>query len=90
MPAAIVPRKRNWNAPELAREQIRILIAEGEEKEPPLSGSGARPGGAATASRLEAAVGIDACSKEEATKRKKFVARLRHDRTRHVMNGEGG
>ena len=80
---------------ELAREQVRMLNAEGEQEE----STGKRPAAARRraarqrASRLEAAVReVERLQKEKKHDRKEFVARASStDSDAHVMrNGEGG
>jgi hypothetical protein len=80
---------------ELAREQIRILNAEGEEKETTTKRQAAARRRAARqrASRLEAAVReVERLQQEKKHDRKEFVARASGtDPDAHVMrNGEGG
>jgi transposase len=80
---------------ELAREQVRILNAEGEEKETTANRQAAARRRAARqrASRLEAAVReVERLQQEKKHDRKDFVARASStDPDAHVMrNGEGG
>src|SRR5712671_4653299 len=80
---------------ELAREQVRMLNAEGEEKETTAHRQGAARRRAARqrASRLEAAVReVERLQQEKKHDRKEFVARASStDPDAHVMrNGEGG
>jgi hypothetical protein len=95
-------RRRQWLPPqklkahlELAREQVRILNAEGEEKETTANRQAAARRRAARqrASRLEAAVReVERLQQEKKHDRKDFVARASStDPDAHVMrNGEGG
>ncbi len=80
---------------ELAREQVRILNAEGEEKETTAKRQAAarRRVARQRASRLEAAVReVERLQQEKKHDRKEFVARASStDADAHVMrNGEGG
>ncbi len=80
---------------ELARQQVRILNAEGEEKETTANRQAAARRRAARqrASRLEAAVReVERLQQEKKHDRKEFVARASStDPDAHVMrNGEGG
>ena len=80
---------------ELAREQVRILNAEGEQEESTAKRQAAarRRGARQRASRLEAAVReVERLQQEKKHDRKEFVARASStDPDAHVMrNGEGG
>ncbi len=80
---------------ELAREQVRILDAEGEQEESTAKRQAAarRRGARQRASRLEAAVReVERLQQEKKRGRKKFVARASStDPDAHVMrNGDGG
>lgn len=80
---------------ELAREQVRILNAEGEQEESTAKRQAAarRRGARQRASRLEAAVReVERLQQEKKRGRKKFVARASStDPEAHVMrNGDGG